>query len=210
MKSTVISLLPYQYKADFPGVIPPYFLIPALDIEDLKRGDFNVIHVDDCIGWIPTIDGRSIKQYYPGEGIAGSIAADHIASSYASSPDAFPGLKSLPGVHTKEDIKKNFPEELKGLDNTQRAWFAILVRLADQEWRGPNGRSPGVISDLQRIAAKIITPNKEWINDIRVDLAPCPACTMSIPNAALICPHCKTIVNQEAYNKQFKQAEMVK
>lgn len=210
MKSTVVSLLPYEYKADFPGVIPPYFLIPALDVELLKAGDFNVIHIDDCYGWIPILDGRAIKQYYPGEQIAGSIAADHIAASYASSPDAFPGLKSLPGVHQKADIKKNFADELKGLDNAQRAWFSTLVRLADDAWRSPNGRQSGVISDLQRTAAKVVAPNKEWINDIRIDLVPCPACTMSIPAGAMICPQCKTIVNPELYNKTFKQSEMVK
>ena len=206
MKSTVISLLPYDYKAEFPGVIPPYYLIPALDIEALKRGDFNVVYIDDAIGHIPILDGKSITRPYLGEGLAGSIVNDHIAASYAATSEAFPGLKALPGVHTKEEIKKNFAAELKGLDNAQRNWFSILVRLADNDFRGPNGRMPGVISDVQRLAARIVAPNKEWINDVRIDLVPCPACTMSIPAAAMICPQCKTVVNQEYY-KTFKQAE---
>jgi hypothetical protein len=206
MKSTVISLLPYDYKAEFPGVLPPYVLIPALEIEALKRGDFNVIHVDDCSGWIPTLDGKAVKQYYPGEMVAGSICADHIASSMYSTPEAFPGLKSLPGVHQKDEIKKSFSDELKGLDKTQRAWFSILVRIADDVWRSPGGQQSGTISDLQRLAARIVAPDKPWINDVRVDLIPCPACTMSIPAAAMICPQCKTVVNQEYY-KTFKQAE---
>jgi hypothetical protein len=141
--------------------------------------------------------------------IAGSIAKDHISSSMYTTQDAFPGIKSLPGDFSKEDIKKTFSPELKGLDNAQRAWFGILVRLADDAWRSPGGRQNGVISDLQRTAAKIVAPNKEWINDIRVDLIPCPACTMSIPAAALICPQCKTVVNPEAYNKTFKQSEVI-
>jgi hypothetical protein len=209
MKSTVISMLPYDYKADFPGVIPPYWLIPGLDVEDLKRGDFNVIHVDDSIGYVPMLDGRSIMQRYPGEMIAGSIVNDHINSSYAANQEAFPGLKALPGVHKKDEILKNFSEELKGLDIAQRKWFTILVRLADDMWRTPLGRQSGVISDLQRTAAKVVSPGKEWINDVRVDLIPCPACTMSIPAAAMICPQCKTIINPAQYNKQFRQAEII-
>ena len=210
MESTVISFLPYDPNPKFPGTLPGFYSITPVDIEALKKGDFTVTHIPDALDWVNNQNGQAVQRTLLGEQVAGSIVNDHIASSFAADANAFPGLKSLPGKHSKEDLKKNFKEELAGLLEAQTRWFVKLTKLADDVWNDPNARGKhAAISDLQRYAARIVKPNAPWLVDIRVDLISCPACTGSISDAALVCPLCKTIVKPKEYNAMFNQAEKV-
>ena len=202
MESTVVSMLPYEFRADFPGIVPPYFYIPKAE-----KGDFIVLHVPDCLNHVPVGEGRVLTRTILGEQIASSIAKDHISASLYVTDEAFPGIKSISGKHEKADIKKMYGEELKALEAAQRAWFRTLVNKADDAWKDPNQRGQSMaISDLQRSAAIYLgLMNKEWLNANPIDLVPCKFCTVHIPGNAIICPQCKQVVNAEAYKKMTLQ-----
>jgi hypothetical protein len=201
--ATVVSILPFEYTPRFPGLVPSYYLIP-----ESPEGDFVVLHVDDGKGFVDIHEGRPpLVQHHSGEQIANSIVNDLIAASMYTTDVAFPGIKAIAGKHSKEDIKKNFPELLEALRNAQKLWYGEMVKAADDIWSDPNARGKSQsISDLQRKAAGFLGLNKEWVTVNRIDQVRCPACTNFIPGSALICPMCKTVLNQVEYDKKFKKA----
>lgn len=206
MESTIVSFLPYDLHVPLPGLIPASFFIPKVE-DDQPFGDFNAVYIPDCIAYVYSGDGRSVRTVCRSEEIAGSICLDHISASYATQDDAFPGLKAIPGKHEKDDIKKNFPEIIEGVFHAHRRWYQNLVNLADDIWKDPMARGKSkTISDVQRTASRKLGLNKEWQNTARIDQIPCPACTKFISEQALICPECKTIVKPKEYNAMFQRA----
>lgn len=198
MESTIVSYLPYELCDPKPGLIPPYIIIPAA-----PERDFVVVAIPDCINHVYLDEDRgSLTRVIPGEQVAGAIAYDHINASYGTSDVGFPGIKAIPGRHTKEELLKMFSVELKGLENAQRNWFQNLVRLADDIWSDPTARGKTrSITETQRHAAKFLGLNKEWVTDAPKDNNQCPACRTFIPVDALICANCKTIVKPVEYKK---------
>lgn len=195
--ATIVSILPYPLNEYKPGLIPPRFLVPKAE-----DGDFVVVHIEDCINHVYILDGKSITRTIPGEQVAGSVARDHINDSLEISETAYPGIHALSGKHEKKDVTKNFPELLDSLQQAQRAWFGRLVARADDTWSDPNGRGKHMaISDLQRYAAKFLGLNREWTTSTRIDQKPCPACTIFIPENAILCPNCKTVLKPEEYGR---------
>ncbi len=204
--ATLISFLPYELNSSNnskPGLIPSYIYVPAAE-----RDDFVTIPVSDHMNWVYLLDGKSISRMISGIEVASAIAYDHINASYGVTANAFPGIKSVPGNHTKEKIKEMFPEELKALLETQRRWFGELVKLADDVWNDPAAKGKHrSISDLQRYAAKYLGLNREWLTAVQTNLVPCFACGWNIPDTALVCQNCKTIVKPEEYKQRVESTE---
>lgn len=209
ISATLVSFLPYELNSSNnskPGLIPPYVYVPAAD-----RDDFVVAPVPDHMNWVYLLDGKQISRMISGIEVASAIAYDHISASYGVTPDAFPGIKSIPGNHTKDQIKKLFPEELKALLETQKRWFGELVKRADDIWNDPAAKGKHrSISDLQRYAAKYLGLNREWLTAVQTNLVACFACGWNIPDTALVCQNCKTIVKPEEYKKQTLPVEELK
>jgi hypothetical protein len=200
--ATIVSILPFEYIPKFPGLVPSSYVIPAA-----PENDFVVVHIPDGKGFVDIHEGRPpLIQNHSGEQIAGSIANDLISSSMYTTDIAFPGIKALPGRHEKEDIEKNFPDLLKGMQSAQKLWFGEWVKAADNIWSDPNARGKAYsISDMHRISANRLGLNREWMTFTRTDQYRCPACTNFIPESALICPLCKTIVKPKEYADKFQR-----
>jgi len=205
VNAVIVSFLPYDYNPYLPGMIPTFFHIPKAE-----RDDFVVVPITDCMSHIYVGEGRSLATMHSGVQVASAIARDHIAASIHTVADiAFPGIKSVPGNHSKEKIQEMFPEELIALNQAQKNWFGELVKYADDTWMDPNARGKHrSISDIQRYAAKYLGLNKEWITTVATNNIQCYACTYNVPSEAAICPNCKTVLKSDLL--AARQAEMLK
>lgn len=197
VNATIVSFLPYEYNPYLPGLCPSFFHIPKAE-----KDDFVVIPVSDCMEHVYLLDGKTIPRMISGIEVAGAIANDHIQASHGVMPGAFPGIKSLPGNHTKEQVKKMFAVELQQLNEAQKNWFAELVKLADDVWNDPHARGKQhSISDVQRHACRYLGLNREWLTSVVTNNVPCFACGFNIPDTALICMNCKTVLKPKEYEK---------
>lgn len=202
--ATIVSYLPFDINVPLPSMIPANVVVKGIKEED-PLDEFEVTYIPDFTAFVYQLDLKSIRTTVRSEEVASAICNDYIQSSFqADGDEAHPGLKSIPGFHTKEEIKKSFPDELADLLRVHKNWYSRLVTAADDVWRDPNAKGKSqVISDLQRMAAKRLGLNKDWVNVARTDQVKCPACTSYIAEEALVCPVCSTIVNRTEYEKKF-------
>jgi predicted nucleic acid-binding Zn ribbon protein len=208
VNATIISFLPFEYNPSMVGMFPAFFHIPAA-----PENDFVVVPICDCKSYVYISDGRSLPTWHNGIMVASAIVRDYIIASQYTTPDGFPGMKSIPGKHTKEDIKKMFGPELKALQEAQKKWFGNLVKMADDIWTDPNARGKQAsISDLMRYAAKNLMLNREWLTVVTTDNVNCFACGYAVPSSALICSNCKTALKPEELQRQqdLRLAELKK
>lgn len=205
VNAVIVSFLPIEYAPQLPGMLPAFFYIPAAE-----RDDFVVVPICDCMSHIYIGDGRNIPSMTSGVQVASAIARDYIVASMHTTPDGFPGIKSIPGNHTKEKIQEMFGPELAELNETQKRWFQTLVKVADDIWTDPNARGKQQsISDLMRVAAKRLGLNREWITAIVTDNVECWACGFNIKSSALVCINCKTVLKKAEY-EALQSTEMLK
>jgi hypothetical protein len=177
---------------------PTFFHIPASE-----RDDFVVVPICDCKSFVYVLDGRSIPTVVSGIEVAGAIVNDHIKASIYVTDSAFPGIKSLPGNHSKENVKKMFGRELEALNQAQKNWFGNLVKAADDVWTDPLARGKQYsISDTMRYAAKYLGLNRDWLTAVVVNNIECFACGYNVPDTALICLNCKTVLKPEELAKR--------
>lgn len=194
--AVVVSFLPIEYNPYFPGMLPSFYHIPPAD-----RDDFVVVPIRDGKSDVYIGEGRTLPNHTSGVEIAGAIARDYIVASMYTTPNGFPGIKSIPGSHTKEFIKKTFKDELEALNTAQKYWFENLVKVADDIWMDPNAKGKQQsISELMRIACKRLGLNRDWITSIVIDNVECWACKFNVKSDALICINCHTILKPEEYN----------
>jgi len=209
INATIVSFLPYEFNPYLPGMLPTFFHIPKAE-----RDDFVVIPICDCRSFIYVLDGKSVASMVSGIEVAGAIVNDHIKASIYVTDNAFPGLKAIPGNHSKEDVLKMFGPELEALNQAQKNWFSNLVKAADDVWTDPQARGKQhSISDTMRYAAKYLGLNRDWLTSVVTTNVPCFACGWNVPNTALICMNCKTILKPEEYAKlttrDIKEAQPV-
>jgi len=209
INATIVSFLPYEFNPYLPGMFPTYFHIPKAE-----RDDFVVVPISDCMALVYVLEGRSIPTMISGIEVAGAIVNDHIKASIYATAEAFPGIKSIPGNHTKENIQKMFGPELEALNNAQKGWFSNLVKAADDIWTDPQARGKQYsISDTMRYAAKYLGLNRDWLTAVVVNNVECFACGYNIPDTALICVNCKTILKPKEYEvltaERLKEAQPV-
>lgn len=193
--STVISILPFSPPVETkPGLVPGHFRIPAGTLE--KPG---VLIVPTCYYGIYQLDWKSIRVPEPSTIVANSIVRDYIAAlpciSYGDNeePVALPGLCWKEGQFNERAVAHEFAEDLMQLAGYQRQWFKNLVDMADDDFaKFPMKRA---ISKLQKDAARALSLNRPWLSEIV--MKNCPGCAQPVAEAAAICPHCRTIINEE-------------
>lgn len=207
LKSTLISIVPFEIHEFKPGLIPGQFDIAAsLDGEPqckLIGESIYYVFIDETRG--------SLKISDPSYKVAKSICDDYNSAQIVASLDAHPGLSWELGEWTPKQIKERFKNKLESMVHKQLNWFLELVKLADDDWE--KTRHHYSISDTQRFAAKALDPTnsrqRPWIMVNPLDkpiievtaTKTCPACGSDVPSTAVICRYCNHILDQAKYEK---------
>lgn len=193
MKVSLVSILPFPLNISKPTVHPAVFSIPACE-----RGEITVTHLIDAFCWIFMDGDRGhFKQLIPADQLAQSIIEDYRVASLSVGPEAYPGMMWVEGHLTEEQVRKNFPKELAILVRAQDNWMQTLVNGADDEWNKYHQHR--AITGLARTAATYLGLDRAW-NTTNVSASiPCPACSMSVFESAVICPHCNFILDETRY-----------
>jgi hypothetical protein len=199
-KATVVSIFPFDVNEEKPGVYPSRFLIPK-SINDRPQ----TLQVADGHTFYYDIDAKAIKVPILAESLAKSIVDDFCSSFMSYSPEAGPGLFWVEGSFTDKEIIEKHELKIIETRDKQVLWFERICRLADDDWSRYGVHK--AISDLQRFAADYLKLDRPWSRKIeQAQMVTCPACRQVIPNDAMICHQCRTIIKPEEYKaKGFKQ-----
>lgn len=196
MKSTVVSLCPFPILARKDTIYPVQnFIVPKM-----IAGVPGLLHVDDGHRFVYLDEDRgNIKVPVMSAEIAAAIVNDYCGSQlYTSLPNIAPGIFYIAGEVNFDQIKTLHKDKLEAAVIRHKAWLEVLVRKADESWS--KVRNHALITDIQRLAAKVIGVSPEWMEiTIAQTSKRCPACTETVKDEAVICPHCKFILNAEKY-----------
>lgn len=198
-KATLISIVPFPIAEYKPGIYPGFFEVPASN-----NGIPQLLTIGDSKYHVEIDENRTITVECASEKIANSIVEDYVTSNleYNVEDDAAPGFFFKPGKYDLAGVIKEFEKDLAFYRARQNRWFKRLVQLADDDWE--KTRQHRAISDIQRYAAKALKLPRPWIiNPVIPDegLVKCGACQSPIDSKAVVCPHCKCILNMEQYKK---------
>lgn len=172
--------------------------------------DFVILHVTDN-AYALYLDSergsRTIPE--PVSIFAEAIVQDFIVAQIEidTPTNALPGLFWVWNHVTKEDIKKNHAAELSKHIANQTRWFQRLVRRADSDWQ--NFHQHNVIADVQRLAARQLNLEREWVYaTTEIGNSRCPACSSILTSPPpTVCPTCQCILDAEKYkNLKFANA----
>jgi uncharacterized secreted protein with C-terminal beta-propeller domain len=145
------------------------------------------------------------------ESIARSICQDFKTGVPHYLPEeSEPGLTWTAGEYTADDIY-NYSEIMEKVDKARRLqnnWFRKLVSEADDDWN--KFRQKRVISEMQRIACLSLKLDREWniIQEIDavIRYTQCKFCRAEVHPDAIICMHCRGILNMDRFKKEFVAA----
>ena len=101
-----------------------------------------------------------------------------------------------------------FKTEIAKARARQKAWFIRLVAIADDDWQRYGQHK--FISDTQRYAGRTLNLERPWLilQQVESSLSVCPACQVQVHPKAVICSHCRFVLNPVEYKKmQFAVAE---
>ncbi len=201
-KATIISISPAPLKNANPSVVPPNIIIPACSDENKPV----CVVIEDRKTWhyIPLQErGRPRIRWetIPAIEHAKSVVADHVRKVVSSSAHAHPGIIAVEGSITV--VPKEILLELK---KVQDVWKERVITHADDLWQKYRQRK--FISDIAVLVARTLglENEKEWAKIIVKDAKltkNCPACYGVVHVDALICLHCRTIIDPKKYKEQF-------
>jgi hypothetical protein len=132
--------------------------------------------------------------------VATSIVNDWVGAMLTVSEDARPGIfVANKSFKSQGEAAGELATEIADRLQAQHRWFVKLVNEADKEYRTHNNGN--AISDLQKVAARQLNlKDRPWLMDLtQMGLNNCPACYNPININAIICGHCKYVVNPEKY-----------
>jgi|SRR5579863_2637484 len=190
-KCTVVSIFPKDVEAEKVTMEPGRFYIKAGTLEKPS------ILVVGTSSWWKDIDyEQPLQEIIVGSiQVANSIINDYCNAVFGSNmSDAMPGLFFTEGAKTVDEIKTNYKDKLKEVNQKQMRWYEILVRAADSLWARTNN-NPIVIMDEMRLAARSLNLNdKAWLKDYQIaELIRCQFCGGMRNPQFPICPVCKAI-----------------
>ena len=208
---TVIGALPFKIAEQKPGLFP-ISLFRLGSVSNDK--EIRVLTINEGFYFRYVGDGKSIEQYEKAEVIASAVVNDYCNAQLGlDMSHEEPELNSKPAIiwvygdHNEKDAADLFQEEIALARRQQVNWFQRLSALADDDWN--KYRQHKMISDLQRFAAQTLGYKSDWTNIHTINNQPatCPACRTMIPQEALICNVCRTIIKPNEYAKMnYKQA----
>jgi hypothetical protein len=199
-KTTIVSLLPYQLHESKPTLYPSEYVIPAVGLGE----EIQTLVIDDADSLVYLDSERgSLRVKTSSEEIAQSIIQDYTRSVLAYGDNCRPGLFYLSGDWNSTEILKAQPEELIKAKEFQHNWLVALVRIADDDWSKFHQHK--MISDIQRLAAKTLNLNRDWITVVPDEAQLCPMCRTRVDPLAVLCMNCKFVLNEEKYAQYRKR-----
>jgi hypothetical protein len=198
---TIFSFVPLHINEHKPGLLPPFYQIPASDGITpnrlvVKQGSHHVYMGEDRT--LPVVDTA--------ESIAKSVVEDFLNSQIGRTEDAYPAIFYVPGELSVEEVLLEEAELIALLQECQKRWFLNIARMADDDWT--KARKHNHISDFQRKAAAFLGWDPEshpWmaaeVKEVTATKV-CKACTSTINKLAVICPICRCVLDKT------KHAEM--
>ena len=193
-KSTVISFFPLPITEEKPGLYPGRFALPASNGKDPS-----LLIVGQSVHYVDVGEDRPLVEIpHQSVEIARSIVEDLIAAQLAISDGIRPGLAFLRGEYTLPELKTKHSAVLQKLRSEHRLWYQELVKLADDDWQKYHKHT--VISDLQRIAARDLNLEREWLMaSIESEPQFCPACGTRVQSGVVVCSSCRCIIDVAKY-----------
>lgn len=193
--STIVSYHRLEINETIPGMLNALYRIPASS--GIKDPQF--LHVQDSAYYKPDLDGKQDRIFVPSEQIATSIVHMFLTSQLGYDVAAHPGVFALPEVRvTADSLLKDYPDAATNAIKKQRAWFTVLVQMADDDWQVAHRHN--MVSDIQRMAARELNLKREWLMTLEEEgnLPSCPFCGTGLLNMdAPVCPHCMKVHNPE-------------
>jgi hypothetical protein len=196
-QATIVSFCPFEINRGYPGMLPASYKIPASDLKTPT-----VVYISDAKDYYYADEARGyITIPRVGPAVAAAIVDDYINDQPLKDVNAVPAVWKYDEYKTLEEILKD-KELITNRLEKQRAWFQAICKMADNDWSKYHHHS--VISTFHLTAARALnlnSSNHEWM-DIESNISvKCVACQSSISSKAIICPHCRFIVNEVEYKK---------
>lgn len=191
-KCTIVSIYPRDITELKHTIEPNRFFIPAGTLSNPSMTEIG------SASWFREIDEVQPILEIPVSSVqlAESIINDSINGMVACNMGTHrPGLFFVPGLIEggKEELFARFEKKILEVDQYQKNWFALLVKLADSMWARTNG-NPLVIWDVQKLAATELGMDKPWLKHFQaVDLVKCAACGGMKNPLYPVCPSCRYI-----------------
>lgn len=196
--ATIVSIVPREIDERLAEITPNRFVIPAC-----KAGDIEILHVPDGFYYKYMLDGKSDRIEASGLSLANDVVRMYSTSQLNYRPDAKPGLFTLDGEWSKEQIKKDHADKIVTARKFQFTWFMSMIKEADDLWA--KYHSHKMISDLHRASLEYMNLNRDWKIPSYEDESTkpiCPACGSVLLKAdAPVCATCKSIINPKKYKE---------
>lgn len=181
-------ILPSEFFLDKGSIEKPYILLIGKGINDIYVGE----------GRGQAGPDRSVVRVpVEADVIAAAVVTDWTEVQYGVLlPDAIPGFFWMPGHVMAEQIEA----ELDAANKRQMLWFRNLVALADDDWQKYHQHK--TISDIQRYACGALKLERPWMLDkeIVTALSECPSCFEKVNPRAIVCSHCRFVLDQERFD----------
>lgn len=207
-RSTIVSIYPKRIEETKHTLFPGLFII-----EPGTYTNPSVLIVEPSSWWkdVSMGDERVPPLEIP---VASIRVADSVIKDYCSGllgcemGSVMPGLFMVPGAFTVAEIQKNNKNLVDAANLKQRAWFQVLVNMADVLWARTNGNPLCIADDMRLAARELEYKDKPWMQNYQhMELKNCPACGTLRNSNFPICANCKTILDPAAYAKLgLKQA----
>lgn len=203
---TVVSLVPFDIREEKPGLIPNSFFIPASDMKFPQVSKVGTarhyVYLDQ--------DRGHLAVRTPSTEVAAAIVRDYVTSQAKVDTDSQPALFWLPEDLTGTDVLKNHRDLVIEALEKQSKWFTRICQQADDDWQRYHLNT--VVSDVQRKMAQILGWNPEqhqWMSPNLTSVGSrCPACGEMAMMGAIICSHCRCILDRERYSElQFAETK---
>jgi len=202
---TVVSCMPFPVHKNIPHVNPSFYYVPeVLD----GFNDCVLVHIGPATCWWyagnelgPGGDGWISRPMLSRE-IAEALVRDEVNSCINISVGySQPAITFFPGRLQKSDVVLGQVKRLEEIREMQKRWFMELVRQADIDYA--QIKSPGVVSELQRKAAKALNlRNKPWdINSEVENVMACPMCQTIVNPKAIICSNCNYVLDKALWEQ---------
>lgn len=206
--ATLFNMLPIEIIESKPGLFPTRFLIPPGSVSEDGTIIPGIMIVGEAYHFIDNVlieqgkPGSTFRQTTNPNVMANSLVNDYKYAHIALGEDAEPGLFWLPGrVEIRDIIGKNADPRYNALYKQtvekHKRWYRNLIALADADWE--KNHNMLAVSDLQRMAARFLKVQKEWVEFTAVELLNCPMCAVAVNATAVLCSSCNFILKPDLY-----------
>lgn len=197
--STVVSIFPKLVDETKPTMIPNRWTIPPGSYENPS-----VIVVGPASWWKDVGEDQPLIEIP----VSSILIAESICSDYcrgylgSDMSEAMPGLFTVPGKWSPEQIKRDHKNLLDRAKVKQDNLYNALIKMADAFWSRTNGNPLAISDDMRMAARQMGKEGKEWLADFQaVEVIRCVSCGQMRNPVYPVCPHCKAVVDVEKATK---------